>query len=149
YDGENLQASFTDIPSNGSTKATCAYDGQGRRIKRTIGTQTTLYVYDVTGRLIAEYGGAGHAAGTAYLTPDHLGSTRVATDETGAVTARHDYLPFGEEIMASLGGRSPSLGYAVDDDVAQKFTGKERDDESRLDFFGARYYSAAQGRFTS
>jgi RHS repeat-associated protein len=29
------------------------------------------------------------------------------------------------------------------------FTGKERDAETELDFFGARYYSGAQGRFTS
>jgi RHS repeat-associated protein len=29
----------------------------------------------------------------------------------------------------------------------RQFTGKERDQESGLDFFGARYYSAAQGRF--
>lgn len=31
----------------------------------------------------------------------------------------------------------------------EKFTGKERDQETRLDFFGARYMSGAQGRFTS
>jgi RHS repeat-associated protein len=30
-----------------------------------------------------------------------------------------------------------------------RFTGKERDAETGLDYFGARYYSAAQGRFTS
>jgi RHS repeat-associated protein len=30
-----------------------------------------------------------------------------------------------------------------------KFTGKERDAESGLDYFGARYFSGAQGRFTS
>ena len=29
-----------------------------------------------------------------------------------------------------------------------QFTGKERDAETGLDFFGARYYSGAQGRFT-
>jgi RHS repeat-associated protein len=29
------------------------------------------------------------------------------------------------------------------------FTGKERDAETGLDYFGARYFSAAQGRFTS
>ena len=29
------------------------------------------------------------------------------------------------------------------------FTGKERDAETGLDFFGARYFSAAQGRFTT
>ncbi|PYP85422.1 MAG: hypothetical protein DMF61_16295 [Blastocatellia bacterium AA13] len=30
-----------------------------------------------------------------------------------------------------------------------KFTQKERDAESGLDYFLARYYSSAQGRFTS
>jgi RHS repeat-associated protein len=32
---------------------------------------------------------------------------------------------------------------------AAEFTGKERDGETGLDYFGARYYSGAQGRFTS
>ena len=31
----------------------------------------------------------------------------------------------------------------------EKFTGKERDAETGLDYFGARYMSSAQGRFTS
>ncbi|MGH9627243.1 MAG: RHS repeat-associated core domain-containing protein [Bryobacteraceae bacterium] len=30
-----------------------------------------------------------------------------------------------------------------------EFTGKERDAKMGLDYFGARYFSAAQGRFTS
>jgi RHS repeat-associated protein len=30
----------------------------------------------------------------------------------------------------------------------QQFTSKERDAETSLDFFGARYFSSAQGRFT-
>jgi RHS repeat-associated protein len=30
-----------------------------------------------------------------------------------------------------------------------RFTGKERDAETGLDYFGARYMAAAQGRFTS
>lgn len=33
--------------------------------------------------------------------------------------------------------------------VAAEFTGKERDQETGLDYFGARYFSGAQGRFTS
>ncbi len=33
--------------------------------------------------------------------------------------------------------------------LATAFTGKERDAETGLDYFGARYYSGAQGRFTS
>jgi len=34
-------------------------------------------------------------------------------------------------------------------DDASRFTGKERDTETGLDYFGARYMSSAQGRFTS
>ncbi len=33
--------------------------------------------------------------------------------------------------------------------LAMEFTGKERDAETGLDYFGARYFSAAQGRWTS
>ncbi len=33
--------------------------------------------------------------------------------------------------------------------IRDQFTGKERDAETGLDYFGARYYSGAQGRFTS
>lgn len=33
--------------------------------------------------------------------------------------------------------------------MEQKFTGKERDSETGLDYFGARYMSSTQGRFTS
>jgi RHS repeat-associated protein len=34
-------------------------------------------------------------------------------------------------------------------DMTYQFTGKERDAETGLDYFGARYYSGAQGRFMS
>jgi len=77
-----------------------------------------------------------------------LGSTRVATDANGGVRARHDYLPFGEEIQAGIGGRTAGQGY-VADNLRQKFSQKERDNELGLDYFGERYYSSAQGRFTS
>jgi RHS repeat-associated protein len=45
-----------------------------------------------------------------------------------------DYLPFGEQIAGGTG-------------TTHKFTGKERDSESGLDNFGARYYSSQYGRF--
>ncbi len=41
------------------------------------------------------------------------------------------------------------MGYAADDAVRQKFTGKERDTESSLDNLGARYDSSQYGRFMS
>jgi RHS repeat-associated protein len=41
-----------------------------------------------------------------------------------------------------------TLGYGAADGVRQKFTQKERDNETGLDYFGARYYGSTQGRFT-
>jgi RHS repeat-associated protein len=67
-----------------------------------------------------------------------------------------DYVPFGEEIPRGMGGRSGCYGslaspqYPAPPDLQNvKFTGKERDNETGLDYFGARYFSGAQGRFTS
>src|SRR6202040_2203354 len=77
-------------------------------------------------------------------------------DETGSLSAttRHDYLPFGEEVYASTGLRTTTQGYTAAgynpaDKARQKFTAQERDGETGLDFMHARYYSNAQGRFTS
>ncbi|MBD0369932.1 MAG: RHS repeat protein [Pyrinomonadaceae bacterium] len=149
YDGENKQSSF----NNGA--ATYQYDGDGRRVKKVIGSETTIFVYNAGGQLVAEYTNSSvqQAGGTSYLTADHLGTPRVITgsnvqDELGGIKARHDYLPFGEEITSSVGGRSTQNGYVIDS-VRQKFTQKERDAESGLDYFEARYYSSAHGRFTS
>ena len=58
-------------------------------------------------------------------------------------------LPFGEELFAGTGGRTTAQGYTASDNVRQKFTDKERDNETGLDYFGATYYSSIQGRFTS
>jgi len=153
YDAENRMISST----NGST-TNYVYDGEGRRVQKVTGTQSTTFVYDAGGQLAAEYSNVNPAAvGTEYLTADHLGSTRLVTNtQTTAaqiVVSCHDYLPFGEEAQAGTGGRSGC--YSQSDGVNQKFTGKERDAETAssamqgLDFFGARYFSGAQGRFTS
>jgi RHS repeat-associated protein len=59
------------------------------------------------------------------------------------VVSRHDYYPFGEEISSRT-----ASGYGGNDTLRQKFTEK-RDIETGLDYFGARYYSPVQGRFSS
>lgn len=69
---------------------------------------------------------------------DYLGSLRVKTDSTGVVKCRHSYYPCGE-LWSST--------YSEND--ARKFTDKERDPESGLDYFGARYCTSVHGRFTS
>jgi RHS repeat-associated protein len=147
FDGENRMITFNGGPSQGG--ASYSYDGDGRRIKKVTGSVTTTFVYDVQGRMLAEYSSASPAGtGTSYMSADHLGTPRVITDATGAVKARHDYLPFGEEIGLK-GGRNTDPHKYVADNVRQKFTGKERDNETTFDYFGARYYSSAHGRFTS
>ena len=54
-------------------------------------------------------------------------------------------------LATTMSGRVTALGLALLllCSVASAFTGKERDAETGLDYFGARYMSAAQGRFTS
>jgi YD repeat-containing protein len=139
YDGENRQLTA----SVGGTSASYFYDGDGRRVKKVVGSVTTVFVYNARGQMVAEYvsdpvpppAGGG---GTSYLTSDHLGSTRVVTKADGSVKARYDYLPYGEELSSAIGGRSQVSGYGVADSTRQKFTSKERDVESGLDYFGAR-----------
>jgi len=147
YDAENRQTQYT---KSGQQTNYYFYDGDGHRVKKIDGTGTTVFVYNAGGQLIAEYtSGPPTGSGTSYLTSDHLGSTRVVMKQDGTVKARYDYLPFGEEIPSTVGGRSSVAGYSAADSTRQKFTQKERDNESGLDYFGARYYSSAQGRFTS
>ncbi len=148
YDAENRQTQFT----SGSTTVTYHYDGDGRRVKQVKGSETTVFVYDAFGNLAAEYttASASGTAGRFYRTTDHLGSTRLVTNSTGAVVSRHDYTPFGEELQASsaAGQRNLVLGYGITS-FRQKFTAKERDLESNLDYFLARYYASPMGRFFS
>lgn len=80
-----------------------------------------------------------------YVELDAVGSVRVVTDDHGAVVERHDYLPFGEECTTGACASNPGVGAGQ----PKKFTGKERDTETGLDYFGARYYGASTGRFTT
>jgi RHS repeat-associated protein len=74
---------------------------------------------------------------------DHLGTPRLLTDAQGNVVARHDYLPYGEEVT-----------FAGEGDT-KKFTGHQRDafrlgfSGDDLDYMHARSYSGMLGRFTS
>jgi RHS repeat-associated protein len=149
YDAEGHIKQTTG--ANGTT--VYSYDAQGQRVRKDTPGGSTVYAYDVLGSLGAEYSTVAQSAScqTCYLTPDHLGSTRVVTGPTGQPVARHDYEPFGGEI--SLSTSSPRYGVAgygaPDTDVAPRFTGQLRDLETNLDHFGGRYYTEAQGRWTS
>ena len=72
----------------------------------------------------------------------------MVTDDSGAVKARYDYLPFGEELLAGTGGRTGTLGYSSSaDGFRLKYTGQARDAETGLDYMHLRYYDPVQGRF--
>jgi len=73
-----------------------------------------------------------------YYFVDHLGTARVVASATGTILDDSDFYPFGGEraVVASSGNN-------------YKFTAKERDSESSLDYFGVRYYSSTIGRFLS
>lgn len=146
YDAENKQT----LVNNGSI-GEYFYDGDGKRVKKYVpGTgETTIFVYDAGGKLVAEYStlvASQQDAKVAYLTNDHLGSPRINTDQNGAVTSRHDYRPFGEEIL--IAQRTTAIGYAGDT-VRKQFTGYEKDNESELSYAETRYHAANAGRFLS
>jgi len=94
------------------------------------------YIY-IGGRLLAEY--KPQESRTYFYTPDQINSTRIVTDGTGTVvySAAHD--PYGGIQQTWVNTFDPT----------PKFSGKERDSESQLDYFGARYYDRAQYRFIS
>jgi RHS repeat-associated protein len=73
-----------------------------------------------------------------YYFSDHLKTASVITDSIGNIKSESDYYPWGGEIQ-----------FVANDSNHYKFTSKERDAETGLDYFGARYYSNGLGRFTS
>jgi RHS repeat-associated protein len=162
YDGENRISKAELLNGSGVVTETTEYfyDGNGRRVRKvwtpTGGTpKTTTFVYDAGGELAAEYGAAqaGAPSGTKYVVSDYMGTTRALVDSAGVVDRRYDYRPFGDEIGTGVGGRSTKFSSpaypGAGDGMSVKFTGKERDAETGLDYFEARYLSSAQGRFTS
>jgi len=69
---------------------------------------------------------------------DHLGSIRAVIDENNSVISGQDYDAWGYLLQ--------NREYHSDGSV-YKFTGKERDPESKYDYFGARYYDSRIGRW--
>ena len=73
-----------------------------------------------------------------YYFKDHLGSVRAVVNENNNIISAQDYDMWGS-IMEGRSFDSSKSKY--------KFTGKERDKESNLDYFGARYYDPRIGRW--
>ncbi|MDP2187239.1 MAG: RHS repeat-associated core domain-containing protein, partial [Sphingobacteriaceae bacterium] len=65
---------------------------------------------------------------------DHLGSSSFLTDGGGIATQHLQYMPFGEDLVHQQNTAAYYTPYT--------FSGKERDMETGLSYFGARYYDA-------
>lgn len=74
-----------------------------------------------------------------YFLTDHLGSVDKVLDEEGNVVCDKDYLPYGNTRIENC----------TREDENYDFTGKEKDDETGLHYYGARYYDSNTGRFIS
>lgn len=103
------------------------FDGQGNWL------HTNAYA---GGQLVATY----DTKGVHFHLSDWLGTRRVQTDSAGNPELTCSGGSFGDQLACAGPGT---------DATEQHFTGKERDTESGLDYFGARYYGSNMGRFTS
>ncbi|HLJ29059.1 MAG TPA: hypothetical protein VKY85_20280 [Candidatus Angelobacter sp.] len=118
-------------------------NADGNRVEKSNGTTRTIYWYmspgivaesDLTGALKSEYvffGGERVArrdlpgGSVAYCFSDHLKTASVITNAAGTITEDEDYYPWGGELQ-----------FVNSDSNHYKFTGKERDAETGLDYFG-------------
>jgi len=150
YNGDEMMKSETT-----GTTVTYSYDGDGRRVQKSSGT---IYWYGTDGQVLDEtnlsgsltneyvfFGGKRIArrdssGNVFYYFADHLGTTSQIV-EAGQTSACYnaDFYPFGGEV-------SPFVNSCPQN---YKFTGKERDSESGLDDFGARYLTSSFGRFVN
>jgi RHS repeat-associated protein len=154
YDIENRLTSA-------ATGYTYVYDGDDKRVKKCTnsgcttgklywtgvgsdplvesglgGSNTEQYIF-FSGRRVARAEEPVSTTNVHYYFSDHLGSADVITNPNGTqIQKESDYYPYGGEIVVS--------GSDINN---YKFSGKERDSESGLDNFGARYDSSSLGRF--
>jgi RHS repeat-associated protein len=101
------------------------------------GTTKSEYIF-FDGERVARRDGATGTGGVFYYFSDHLKTASVITDSAGVIKAESDYYPWGGELQ-----------FVNNDTNDYKFTGKKRDTETGLDYFGARYYSNGLGRWVS
>jgi RHS repeat-associated protein len=77
-----------------------------------------------------------------YYHSDHLGSAQLITDWQGKEYERFEYTPYGEAWIEKASAVSAL-------DVPYRFTGKERDKETGLYYYGARYLDPRESRWLS
>ena len=150
YDSINNLKNFK---SGSVSLADFGYDADGMRVTKIANGKTVVYHYDSEGRVISVTDGAGtfiadyiylngklvakrYPAGLYFCYTDPGGTIMAMTNTSAGIVWKADYKPFGEEQSVS--------GTIENND---KFTGKEKDKETGLYYFGARYMRPEIGRF--
>lgn len=103
----------------------------------------TLPVMDDKRRIALVETPKGGASAIRFQFENHLGTACLELDETGAVITYEEYYPFGStSYQAGRTSAETSL-------KRYRYTGKERDEESGLYYYGARYSAPWIGRWIS
>ncbi|MDD2893358.1 MAG: hypothetical protein PHF20_05455, partial [Halothiobacillaceae bacterium] len=149
----DVKDQLLSVSQNAANLGVFSYDYQGHRIVKDMGGSIVRYAYDGnsvlletdnTGSTLAkfDYGpdrllSMTHASeGRAYYLFDALGSVANLTNTAGAIQARYQYDAYGN-YRSTAGASFNRFG----------FTGHEKDNETNLYYFKARFYDPDTGRF--
>ena len=142
------------VEENSVTIAEYVYNALNQRIKKILPGETRIFHYDLQGRLIAETNASGATLGEyfylgnqplAMIRPgealyyyhnDHLGTPQILTNDSGTVSWKAVYSPFGEADI-TIGTVENPL----------RFPGQYYDQETGLHYNWNRYYEPKTGRY--
>ncbi|MCK4642974.1 RHS repeat-associated core domain-containing protein, partial [bacterium] len=123
------------------------YEGSEVELELTIHNDDTLskkslFYYGLGKKLYSkEFSSDGTVSIEKIFHQDILGNNVLLTDTNGEWTEKILFGPFGDEISNQRRDKS------IESPNRYNFTGKERDTESNLDYFGARYLDYNNGRW--
>ena len=142
---------YKTASTSSQNQSNAVYDALGSRVATQVDGVWTFFVYDISGKLVAEYGGqqSTDEGGVKYLLQDFQGSARAIVSQGGFVQSRMDYTAFGEEISAGTGQRTAQQGFYSNNDFNQKYAQTERDKATGLDHTWFRKLENQAGRWTS
>jgi hypothetical protein len=113
YDANGrMVTAISTIPMD-SSGSMSVYDAAGMRVAERNDDIWRFSIYDIGGKLVAEYGSQGlDKGGVKYIFQDWQGSTRAVLNNLGQVKARADYTAYGENIGVGIGLRTTAQTYA-------------------------------------
>lgn len=148
YDANNRQKQSKNLDNSGAVDS--VFDATGQRVgTQAGGALTSVIVYDVNGKLLAEYNATTAQGGTQYIFNDQQGSPRVISGTQGTIIARHDYLPFGDDVLNTVGMRTSGQGYGGTEAARQKYAAMETDPATGMSHTLWRKYDSTSGRWTA